>query len=72
MSLRSVGEKVRADVLGDIPPLLISIDEAARRLGVSRLTVRSLLGRELVDRRVGRRRLVVSASVDRFVAGGGA
>jgi len=66
MSLSSVDGKAKPDV----PPLLISIDEAARRLGVSRLTVRTLLGRELVDRRVGRRRLVVAASVDRFVTTG--
>ena len=51
------------------PRLLRSIKETAHILGVSTLTVRKLLGRGLVDRRVGRRRLVVASSIEAFVAG---
>jgi excisionase family DNA binding protein len=39
--------------------LAISIDEAARRLGVCRRTVINLLtAKELVSRRIGRRRVI--------------
>jgi excisionase family DNA binding protein len=49
------------------PPVLISIEEAMRRLGVSRGTIYRLIeSGELVDRRIGRRRLIVAASVDRL------
>lgn len=49
------------------PPALLSIDEAMVRLGVSRGTIYRLIeSGELADRRIGRRRLIVRASVDRL------
>lgn len=49
--------------------LLVSDIEAARRLGLGKTKVRELMGAgELATVRVGRRRLVVVASLERFVA----
>ncbi len=48
--------------------LAVSIQEAARRLGVSERTVASLLARrELYSRRIGRRRLIPIAELERFL-----
>jgi len=45
--------------------LAISIDEAARRLGVCRRTVINLLmAKELVSRRIGRRRVIPVTSLE--------
>lgn len=50
-------------------PLLLGVDEVARRLGLGRSKVYELLlKRELTSLRVGRRRLVPRQSLDEFVA----
>jgi hypothetical protein len=48
-------------------PLLISIAQASLQLGVSQPTVRRMLGKQLAERRIGRRRLVVVASLASLV-----
>jgi hypothetical protein len=52
-------------------PLLVSVADAARLLGVSRTAIRSLLGCGLTERRIGARRLVLLTSIHRFVEHGG-
>lgn len=50
-------------------PLLLGVDEAARRLGIGRSKLYQLLQtRELVSVHVGRRRLVVPESLGDFIA----
>jgi len=51
-------------------PLLISIAQAANQLGVSQPTVRRMLGKDLAERRIGRRRLVVASSLTSLVGEG--
>lgn len=55
-------------------PLLVSVKEAARLLGVSPWNVYQLLGSEsepgaIPSRYIGRRRLILKADLDKFVAG---
>ncbi len=48
--------------------LAVSVQEAARRLGVSERTVATLLARkELPSRRIGRRRVIPVAELERFL-----
>ncbi len=55
-----------AEVREALPPQMISVREAAQRLGVDPQTVAAMLDRgDLVGRRAGRRRLVDSASLRR-------
>jgi len=47
---------------------LLDIAEAARRLGLSRTTLYSLIGRgELKSRTIGRRRMIPRAAIEAFV-----
>jgi excisionase family DNA binding protein len=51
------------------PPVTISVEEAAMLLGIGRtVTYRLVLGGELRSVKIGRRRLVVRASVEEYVA----
>ena len=53
----------------DQPPLLLSVEQAARLLGLGRSKAYELvLTRKLASIRVGRRRLVPRTCVDEFVA----
>jgi excisionase family DNA binding protein len=57
---------VMSETLPD--PIFISTKETARLLGVSRNHVYELLDRKVIDSRyIGRRRMVVKASLDAFV-----
>ena len=48
--------------------LAVSVQEAARRLGVSERTVATLLARnELPSRRIGRRRVIPVVELERFL-----
>lgn len=50
-------------------PVTISVEEAATLLGIGRtVTYRLVLGGELRSVKIGRRRLVVRASVEEYVA----
>lgn len=50
------------------PPTLLTLEEAARRLGIGRTLLRRLLASgELPDVHLGRRHLVPSTAVDRFI-----
>ena len=52
----------------DVDRLLLGIEDVQRALGVKRSTVFSLLQRgDLVSTRIGRRRLVPVAALERFV-----
>jgi excisionase family DNA binding protein len=52
----------------DGPPALLSVEEAARRLGVGRTVAYGLIrSGELRSHRIGRRRLVSAAAVAEFV-----
>lgn len=54
--------------LPDMPPLVLSIDEARLRLGVSRSTVYRLLeAGEIHAIRIRDRRVIPTAELDRFV-----
>jgi excisionase family DNA binding protein len=49
-------------------PRLVSIEEAARQLGVHPLTIRRLFNRgELPTVRVGRRRLIPQEAIDAYI-----
>lgn len=51
------------------PPVTISVEEAAMLLGIGRtVAYRLVLGGELRSIKIGRRRLVVRASIEEFVA----
>jgi excisionase family DNA binding protein len=48
---------------------LLSLDEAAARLGVGRSTTKTLLGKgKLKSLRIGKRRLVPQAAIDELIA----
>lgn len=50
------------------PPLLLNVEEAARLLGVGRTTLFALIDQGRIQTvRLGRRRLVVRAGLERFV-----
>lgn len=50
-------------------PLLVSIDEAARMLGVShRMTIKLLDAKELRSLKVGRRRMVPVSAIHEYIA----
>lgn len=50
------------------PALLLKVEDAARLLGVGRTTLFELIGQRRIQTvRVGRRRLVVRAGLERFV-----
>ncbi len=50
------------------PALLLKVEEAARLLGVGRTTLFELIGQGRIQTvRVGRRRLVVRAGLERFI-----
>ena len=50
------------------PPLLLNVEEAARLLGIGRTTLFSLIDQGRIQTvRLGRRRLVVRAGLERFV-----
>jgi len=49
-------------------PSLLTLEEAARRLGIGRTLLRRMIAAgELPDVRLGRRHLVPSPAVDRFI-----
>ena len=51
------------------PPVTISVEDAALLLGIGRtVTYRLVLGGELRSVKIGRRRLVIRASVEEYVA----
>jgi excisionase family DNA binding protein len=53
----------------DGPPVLLSVEEAARRLGVKRTTLYGLIrGGQVRSHRIGRRRLVSAAAVAEFAS----
>jgi excisionase family DNA binding protein len=53
----------------DRPPLLLSVPAAAAALGIGRATIYELIAAgELGSLKVGARRLVPAAEVDRFIA----
>lgn len=53
----------------DNGPLLVSVAEAHRRLGIGRTALYELLGRgEVRSRKIGRRTLIESASLVEFVS----
>ena len=50
------------------PPLLLNVEEAARLLGIGRTTLFALIDQGRIQTvRLGRRRLVVRAGLERFV-----
>lgn len=52
--------------------LAVGVDEAARRLGLSRRTVASLIARrELRSRKVGRRRIIPVSALEAFLQAAG-
>jgi excisionase family DNA binding protein len=58
--------KYRTEIVGDA--LLITVEEAARLLGIGRTTMFDLIGSEKVKSvRLGRRRLVARKSLELFV-----
>jgi excisionase family DNA binding protein len=65
----SHGALVMSDTLHIGPPVTVSVEEAAMLLGIGRtVTYRLVLGGELRSVKIGRRRLVVRASVQEYVA----
>jgi excisionase family DNA binding protein len=70
----AIREEVRAELAegADLPPELLSIDQAARRLGIGRTAAYGLMGRgELRSVKVGRRRLVPADALAAISNGSG-
>ena len=55
---------------GDETVLAVGVSEAARRLGLSARTVATLVSRrQLVSRKVGRRRIIPVVALETFIGG---
>lgn len=65
----AIREAARARANGDGPPALLSVEAAARRLGIGRTSTFALIrSGALPSHSIGRRRLVSAAAIDDYLA----
>lgn len=73
LAATALRDAARSRAGGDGPPALLSVEAAARRLGVGRTSTFALIrSGELPSHAIGRRRLVSAAAIDDYLDASGA